>query len=472
MTETLCTSFARLVRGCSACVCGVAVFLPSAGSGSPAVSDSARGWLLLNEEQWWREDAAVTAKVAAEREVGEPRTVRMIYFLPNDRPYRQSVVDTMKARMVRLQAFFGQQMEAHGYGYMTFRYETDADGEPKVHRLDGAHADRYYHDDTSEWVTKEVGQAFDPSDVVFFIVIDNRDGKWIGYGTDRRVAGIASGGKDGGKLIVPGGFSFWVAAHELAHAFGMLWHDYRDRSHVLSTSSRSDRLSACSAAHLSVSPFFNALVPLERNWDSEPTVALLSPLWYDAGSESITVRVKVADPDGLHHLSMFVMDPTGHNLIPLIHGCLVLSGETEAVIEYAYDGVMLPWFTSLSDNPSHYIGFLAVDRQGDEGYEGWTFGQRSPYHLTTLEGHRWVTRLALSPDGTTLASGSADSLITLWDTKTYEKMATLRVEGRVEAVAFSPDGATLAAATWREAGSGCGTWRRWRGRTRWKGIRG
>ena len=78
----------------------------------------------------------------------------MIYFLPTDRPYRQAVVDTMKAMMVRLQRFFGQQMESHGYGYTTFRYEADADGEPVVHRLDGAHADRYYDHSTSSTVGK------------------------------------------------------------------------------------------------------------------------------------------------------------------------------------------------------------------------------------------------------------------------------------------------------------------------------
>ena len=32
---------------------------------------------------------------AANLNVGEPRTVRMIYFLPNDRPYRTDVVQKM-----------------------------------------------------------------------------------------------------------------------------------------------------------------------------------------------------------------------------------------------------------------------------------------------------------------------------------------------------------------------------------------
>ena len=92
-----------------------------------------------------------------------------------------------------------------------------------------------------------------------------------------------------------------------------------------------------------------------------------------------------------------------------------------------------------------------IDRRGDRGNGRWTFGQRSPYHLATLEGHtQFVRELAMSPDGTTLASGSGDSTIKLWDTKTYEEMATLRgSDSEIWSVAFSPDGSMLAAGTFR-----------------------
>ena len=292
--------------------------------------------------------------------MGEPRTVRMIYFLPDDRPYQQAVVDTMKAMMVRLQAWFGQQMESHGYGYTTFRYEADADGEPVVHRLDGAHANRYYYDRTASTVGNEVWEAFDPANVVLFTVIDNRAGDEVGYVRGFRVAGIASGNKDGGEVFVPRGVSFKTAAHELAHAFGMLWHDSRDRAHILSISrGGSDRLSFCSATFLSGHPFFNGEVPLERDWEARPTVELLSPLWYEEGSESITVRLKLEALHGLHQLIMLIADPLGQYLILELKDCRVLSGAKEAVIEYEYDGVVpgRRTVTSLSDPPSHFIEF-------------------------------------------------------------------------------------------------------------------
>ena len=87
--------------------------------------------------------------------VGEPRTVRMIYFLPNDRLYDADVVQKMKDEILDIQTFFAAQMGAHGYGEVTFRFETDPQGEPMVHRVDGGHPDSHYLDNTSGTVLDE-----------------------------------------------------------------------------------------------------------------------------------------------------------------------------------------------------------------------------------------------------------------------------------------------------------------------------
>ena len=53
--------------------------------------------------------------------------------------------------------------------------------------------------------------------------------------------------------------------------------------------------------------------------------------------------------------------------------------------------------------------------------------------------------MAFSPDGKTLASGSMDKTIKLWDVATGKEQATLKGHtGWVSSVAYSPDGKTLA----------------------------
>src|SRR5262249_7501165 len=72
--------------------------------------------------------------------------------------------------------------------------------------------------------------------------------------------------------------------------------------------------------------------------------------------------------------------------------------------------------------------------------------------LATLKGHSaWVYSLAFSPDGKALASGLRD-WVKIWDVATQQPRATLPCRGPGNhTLRFSPDGQTLAALTQQQA---------------------
>ena len=72
-----------------------------------------------------------------------------------------------------------------------------------------------------------------------------------------------------------------------------------------------------------------------------------------------------------------------------------------------------------------------------------------PQEFTTLRGHGgWVLALAIRPDGRMIASAGQDRTIKLWDSVTGQELGTLRGHmGQVRSVAFSPDGRSLASAS-------------------------
>ena len=409
-------------------------------------ADSVHFCQLIDYEQWRRDHPRPAGKRLA-LDVGEPRTVRMIYFLPNDRPFRQEVVDSMKVAIRRVQTFYAEQMEAHGYGNRTFRIETDAQGEPMVHRVDGRHSESHYDNIGGGAMIEELWEVFDLNANIYNIILDGgnrgmggRHGKigGVAWLSDSYIWGSAHGGYVG------------VTAHEIGHAFG-LEHDWRDDAYIMSYGPSPDRLSACAAEFLSVHPYFNPEIPTKEG--PPPTIELISPRTYPAGSESVPIQLKVADSEGLHQVILF----GGRFNDMTVMACRRLSGERDAVVEFEYDGVIPSYsvsrsVSSFSDLVAHPLHVRIVDSEGDVAWTSFMLVEASPYLIATLEGHtEEVTSVAFSPDGTLLASGSWDDTVKLWDVSTERRIATFSggIDLGVFSMAFSPDGKILAIAAYR-----------------------
>lgn len=297
----------------------------------------------------------------AQEALNQP-SVRLIYFLPNDRPERPDRVSALRQLIKDTQEFYADEMERHGYGRKTFRVETDTNGEPVVHQFDGRFdEDHYYQRLTDFKVWEEFFQQVNDLQHVYLIAIDLsyellNEGESCGLGgvtfspsnIDRPAFSFGSvavrhrdmtEGEEvvGGSAIIPAsGHCFFddvhdhlhplrVTTHELAHAFG-LDHDFSDPDSAVG--GRGFRFSECDTEWLSVSRFFSNN-PVSNN--SPGNIQLISPPTYS--TEGVNIGFEVTDADGLHQAQLLVPETyEGTSWGPYrLFGCKQLNGETSTI---------------------------------------------------------------------------------------------------------------------------------------------
>ena len=106
----------------SVCVFLCGCFSSVSYASSPPVNDVHFCLPINTKDMQARGSIYAATKHVLNLNVGEPRTVRMIYFLPNDRPFRADVVQKMKDEIRDIQTLYAAQMQARGYGNRTFRF--------------------------------------------------------------------------------------------------------------------------------------------------------------------------------------------------------------------------------------------------------------------------------------------------------------------------------------------------------------
>ena len=241
---------------------------------------------------------AVVDVLAAER------MVKVVYFVPRDRPFQWNMPAALNTRIKAVQRFYAEQMEAHGHSKKTFNLENDAGGKLIVHPVTGNFNDAYYHTDTLSKITDEIDDRYDIEKDIYIVIVD--------VSTERIQGNCGIAYFDGGPVMVAatgdcvqGAQGVDLIAHELGHALN-LEHDFRNESYIMSYGATRNQLSACAAALLNVSPFFNNV----GNTSNTPaSIQMLTPSTYPANEENWPLRFNVSDADGVYQVQFLLSVP-------------------------------------------------------------------------------------------------------------------------------------------------------------------
>ena len=308
----------------------------------------------VGHEQWRRDHIRPASKRPANLNVGEPRTVRMIYFLPNDRQPRTDVDATFDTLVRDVQQSYAEQMENHGFGRRTFRIETDVDGTALVHHVKGKFDDVHYHTDPFGRVLEETREQFDLWENIYLIVFEQGD-----TGLESGICGIGGyHGPEGGMAVIPSNIltnehpwscgNVAVIAHELGHAFG-IDHDALRNASRSPSSYHTDMMvtSFCAAEWLDAHRYFN----LDRRYPeidkktNKTTIRMLPPR--AVPPNALSLRFEVTDPDGLHQAQL------RSSYYGVVVGCQKISGE-RATIEFVTHQVLKDAALRVVDADGNY----------------------------------------------------------------------------------------------------------------------
>jgi dipeptidyl aminopeptidase/acylaminoacyl peptidase len=127
-------------------------------------------------------------------------------------------------------------------------------------------------------------------------------------------------------------------------------------------------------------------------------------------------------------------------LMPLIAAAGCLRGDMNKAIN-TFRGEVGPIFC-VTFSPDGKC--LAL---GTGGFDARIWDAATGRELAVLEGHTsGISSIAFSPDGKTLALGSWDKTVSLWAVVEAKRQTTIECNGQVSKVAYTPDGTSLAVA--------------------------
>ena len=301
-----------------------------------------------------------------ELDVGEPRTVRLIYLVLHGNEYNPQVDVKLRESIVEAQQFYASQLDMHGYGYKEFRIERDAKGEPLVHVVKQRHAEEY---------TRAVHDIFDTRRNIYVIVYDN--GKWIlpnGFGGFALLSYSGNMENEGGTVTLPTHYTLDLMIHELGHTF-RLYHNFTEPNVVMSYDPNRQRIAECNVRALAMHPYFNDEIVLaettktndSRHWLSD-TIDLVIPDTFKPTDRSIDMTVKAKHHNGIYHVLIMAHSESDGTLLA---GCHEGDGSAELTFDFKYTG-----FTNhlrhfkIGELDEHILIFEVIDMKGNYYFIG------------------------------------------------------------------------------------------------------
>ena len=283
-------------------------------------------------------------------------TVRIIYLQSEGGKVPPNITKKLDKSIRKVQQFYADEMERHGFGRKTFTFETDESGKAKIYLLEEQKKQQIPDFDVSndiwlavveEWADfprgafhgQNLGFAYPTSDGM-----TSKNNIWKDM-----IRGLAHG-----KLaLIPtanGELDWKVTAYELKYAFASMTYGlqhtllYQDelsalKRFLMRANGKKPwgkswvQLSKCEAEWLNKSRFFN---PNQPFFDRSPRIDLnVSPV--DAiGSRRF--QFEVTDEDGIHQVQLFVskrIRSRGMSWTKEFHEeCRLLNGEKAATVEF------------------------------------------------------------------------------------------------------------------------------------------
>lgn len=261
--------------------------------------------------------------------------VRVIYFIPNDRAPDPNMDEKLNILIKKIQQYYADQMESHGFGRKTFRFESDNQGNAVIRHVIGKFNETYYlNPSTGSWIVwNEIEGKFGESKNILFLALDSSskflDGDHGGFGA---ILGRGAGDSLSGKTLFTTPLiklGEGVVTHELGHAFGLV-HDLRiDGKRIITNQRLGDWMttSFCAAEWLDVNRYFNTT---QRDFNQDTNVQMLT-LSSGTSPNSICLQFEINDPDGLHQAQLFNPLNGNSEVYPSIIACKKLNGKSEIV---------------------------------------------------------------------------------------------------------------------------------------------